>query len=414
MQWGSAHTELQRELLAYSPVAGALVAEQYPHSIVWLEHLNASATPEGILANGLCDFTFTNKTECACNGTGSVAPLMGTAFFAGQADNLALLAAEVGRDEDAAAWRARAAQIRATFVATFVNTTTGAVGLRDPSSGEVRPMSAADPEAWALGLDLLRDAGPTVEDAVAGAFLARLVANGSHAFLGAFATGFLYRRAPDFGSGPRGLVDVAYDSLALTDFPGYGFMLANGATSLWEHWACLWEEDSFNHAWLGGVGAFFRRVVGGIAPEAGARAADRVRVRPYPPLLGSAAARPQNPGRAPTGDGAAGATAVWANTTFASARGDVSSAWVLAPGGAAPTAVATLTLHVTAPANMHLTVELPLAAPVVAAMGGGGGGGGPPTMTACEWAGPGEVDTGAGVVRWVLVGITGCSFGVEW
>jgi hypothetical protein len=37
------------------------------------------------------------------------------------------------------------------------------------------------------------------------------------------------------------LTDLLYGTLAHTSYPGYGFMLASGATSLYEHWDTLWE-----------------------------------------------------------------------------------------------------------------------------------------------------------------------------
>jgi alpha-L-rhamnosidase len=65
--------------------------------------------------------------------------------------------------------------------------------------------------------------------------------------------------------------DLAYDILTRTDFPSYGYMIKNGATTLWE----LWQKregpsmNSHNHPMFGSIGAWFYRALAGInmAPE---------------------------------------------------------------------------------------------------------------------------------------------------
>jgi alpha-L-rhamnosidase len=60
--------------------------------------------------------------------------------------------------------------------------------------------------------------------------------------------------------------DLAYDVLTQPDYPGYGFMLNHGATTLWE----LWQErtggkmNSHNHHMFASVGTFLYRSLAGI------------------------------------------------------------------------------------------------------------------------------------------------------
>ncbi|MBC7362037.1 MAG: family 78 glycoside hydrolase catalytic domain [Candidatus Aminicenantes bacterium] len=60
--------------------------------------------------------------------------------------------------------------------------------------------------------------------------------------------------------------DLAYDLLTKTDFPSYGYMIKNGATTLWE----LWQKregpsmNSHNHPMFGSIGAWFYRALAGI------------------------------------------------------------------------------------------------------------------------------------------------------
>jgi hypothetical protein len=250
--------------------------------------------------------------------------------------------------------------------------------------------------------------------------LDRFAANGSHAFLGAFGTSFFYRFAhlwsPTSTTPPsaptRGLVDLAYASLASTEYPGYGYMLATGATSLYEHWATPWELTSNNHAWLGSVSSFMRGVVGGIAPAPGARGFDRIRLRPVPPLLGSPAAQSQAPGErlsnAPLRGGAA--EGVWANTTYESVRGLVSTAWRLE---ALPNGTFQMYLRVQLPPNVAAEAILPLTAPIF--KNATASAANPPVVWACPWAPkPTIIPDGDGTVSWVLVGITECWFYAHW
>jgi alpha-L-rhamnosidase len=64
----------------------------------------------------------------------------------------------------------------------------------------------------------------------------------------------------------RGHADLAYEVLTQPDYPGYGFMLAHGATTLWE----LWQErtgpemNSHNHHMFASAGTFLYNVLAGI------------------------------------------------------------------------------------------------------------------------------------------------------
>jgi alpha-L-rhamnosidase len=79
----------------------------------------------------------------------------------------------------------------------------------------------------------------------------------------------------------RGHADLAYEVLTQPDYPGYGFMLAHGATTLWE----LWHErtgpemNSHNHHMFASPGAFLYNVIAGINRGAAAGYSD-IRIQP--------------------------------------------------------------------------------------------------------------------------------------
>lgn len=170
-------------------------------------------------------------------------------------------------------------------------------------------------------------------------------------------------------------------------------MLANRAVALWEHLDTLWDHSSRNHAWYGSVAVFLRRVMGGIGPAPGARGFDRVLIKPIPQRLAAAGGGASPPPR-------------YANTSYESTRGPVSTQWRLYQVGA----TTTFTVRVLLPPNVATTVELPLAPPLE----GGGGGGEPSLDSSCTWLTPPVLDTGGGVARWQFSGFTDCTFNAVW
>ncbi len=61
-----------------------------------------------------------------------------------------------------------------------------------------------------------------------------------------------------------GKIDVAYNMINTTDFPGWGHWISQGATTLWEDWQ---GESSRNHIFFGDVSAWFYKYLGGIRPD---------------------------------------------------------------------------------------------------------------------------------------------------
>ncbi len=79
----------------------------------------------------------------------------------------------------------------------------------------------------------------------------------------------------------RGHADLAYEVLTQPDYPGFGFMLAHGATTLWE----LWQErtgpemNSHNHHMFASAGAFLFNILAGLNRSAGV-AYGNIRIEP--------------------------------------------------------------------------------------------------------------------------------------
>lgn len=80
-----------------------------------------------------------------------------------------------------------------------------------------------------------------------------------------------------------GKVDVAYKLAIQTTYPSWGFMMANGATTIWERWehATGYGMNSHNHPMYGSIGAWFYKYLAGISPvEPGYKV---FQIKPYIP-----------------------------------------------------------------------------------------------------------------------------------
>lgn len=66
------------------------------------------------------------------------------------------------------------------------------------------------------------------------------------------------------------------------EYPGWGYMLANDATTVWERWEAEMQNEmfSFNHPMFGSFDAFFYRFLGGIRIAEDACACDKIGVEP--------------------------------------------------------------------------------------------------------------------------------------
>jgi alpha-L-rhamnosidase len=80
----------------------------------------------------------------------------------------------------------------------------------------------------------------------------------------------------------NGAPDLAYDIACKTDFPSWGYMIANGATTLWE----LWQNregssmNSHNHPMFGSVGAWFYKALAGLNLAPGTTGFEKILVQP--------------------------------------------------------------------------------------------------------------------------------------
>lgn len=231
----------------------SLLEEQVPVALRWLE-TEAAARKDGLVIKGLGDH------EALTNSGG---PQMTTPMFVDAARRCARLAEILGNKDAAARCVAMADESAAAWARAFL----------DPATGKVATGNQTE-QLLALGFGAASEAArPKVFEqliaAVSGA------ENGPALTTGIYGTRFLME---ELSKGGRS--DLALALAEKKTFPSWGWMLENGATTLWEDWRGGDNVKSHNHPMFGSISGWFHRWLGGIQVAEDAVGADRVIIRP--------------------------------------------------------------------------------------------------------------------------------------
>ena len=299
LAWGMAYPLVQRQLYQYYGER-RLLEEQYDTTKNWLD-LQIAKTPGLIVADGLSDHESLVPTP---------APVLVTPLFATSARTVGELAAILGHAADAEKYQRLASSIQNAWLGKFL----------DPATGKVGPGTQAS-QSFALYLDLVP---PDQRQAVLKFFLddLRRVPE-PDLTTGIFGTKFVL----DVLS-RENHIDLASAIVSQKSSPGWGYMLENGATTLWEHWQGSDNTYSQNHPMFGSVSQWFYQWLGGIQPAPAAIGFDQIIIRP----------------QVPTG-------LDWVRCHHDSVRGRIVSNWQLDGDR--------LTMDVTIPANTTATIHVP-------------------------------------------------------
>jgi alpha-L-rhamnosidase len=251
--WGTAQPLLLWQLYQYYGDR-RLLEENYELTKRWIALLQSRAQ-DGILDNGISDHE-------------SLAPkpraLTGTAFYYFNVRLFSNIARALGKDADAAQAEALAETIKTAFNRRFLQ----------PGMGRYDTATQAC-QAFAVYMGLV----PAEERERALAVLVRDIeeTHAGHLTTGIFGTKFMLHALADSGR-----ADVAFRIVNQSTFPGWGYMLEHGATTLWEHWEFSDNTYSHNHPMFGSVSEWFYKVPAGINPAPDAVGFNKVVIRPQP------------------------------------------------------------------------------------------------------------------------------------
>jgi len=169
----------------------------------------------------------------------------------------------LGRSQDAALYDRLAGDIRAAFNREYY----------DPKTGDY-----ADGTQTANTLPLFLGIATEKEGDAWGRLFDDIVyKHNSHLTTGIIGTKYIMELLTRSGSS-----DLAYDIAVQTTYPSWGYMIENGATTLWE----LWQKregpsmNSHNHPMFGSVGAWLYKALAGINLAPGSVGFEKVLLQP--------------------------------------------------------------------------------------------------------------------------------------
>ena len=280
-----------------------ILAESYEAVKRWVDYLKSRAK------DGVLEYSYYGDWVAIEKTPGEV---VSTFYFAYCAEVLGRMAEVLGKLNDAQTYLRIAADSRSAFHKTFYNERTGSY-------------STGTQTANALALFL--DAVPKEKRSSVRSRLADDIVYGhnTHLTTGFIGVKYLMELLSNFDRH-----DLAFDLAIQTSFPSWGYMIENGATTLWE----LWQNktgpamNSHNHPMFGSVGAWFYRALAGINSLPKAPGYRQIRIAPQP-----------------AGD------LRWVSASTETMRGTVASAWSRLENG--------FRLDVVIPFGSDAEIELP-------------------------------------------------------
>jgi alpha-L-rhamnosidase len=316
--WGDAGTVVPWRM--YQNYADTrLLSEHFDSAKRWVEYIR-KLNPDLIWSKGRNnDYNDWLNGDTLINTgwpkTGGAVPqeVFATAFFAHSTEIVAKMARVLDLAQDANAYDSLFARIKEEFNKKFVSADGHIVG--DTQGGY----------ALALHFNLLPpDLRPQA---------ARWMVAGFKRYNGHLSTGIQTSHRLLLELSRLGYQDEAYRILNLRDFPSWGMMIENGATTIWERWDGFVKGrgfqdpgmNSFNHWAFGAIGEWVWRHVAGINPDDSAPGYRHFVIAPQP-----------------------GGGLDWTKASYDSIRGRIVSDWKIENGF--------FTLNVTIPPNTTATV----------------------------------------------------------
>ncbi|MDX2020211.1 MAG: family 78 glycoside hydrolase catalytic domain [Deltaproteobacteria bacterium] len=251
--WGSAHPVVVWHLYQYYGDR-RLIEEQYDVAKRWVDFIKKVADRHG----GVIDHDISDHESL----TNKPAAFTGTAFYYWSATLLSRMAGVLGKAGDQRKYEVVANSVKRTIQQTLTDKATGLPGAGDQTS-----------LTYALYMDLVP---PKRRQAVVDALVDDVVVQrNGHLSTGIFGTKYLLSVLSD-----NGRADIANLVATRKTYPGWGYMLSQGATTLWEAWRLDELVGSHNHPMFGSISEWFWKSVAGIAPAPDAVGFDKIVIHP--------------------------------------------------------------------------------------------------------------------------------------
>lgn len=236
ISWESAYLTSQYYLYLYYNDTD-IINELYDRNIKWMDKV-AMIHPEGIVDEGLSDHESLEPVPVQ---------LTGTSHYLQCARIMKTFAREMGIAADVKKYEALADKLENQIRAEFWD---------KPYVGKINRQTLF---ATLLYHEIIpKDEIPTAKDS-----LLTAIANGpsGHFNTGIFGTKYVLETLAEYGA-PNAVFDIVNSKI----YPGWGFMIAQGATSIWETWKESDNTYSNNHPMFGTVSEWYYRWLAGIQP----------------------------------------------------------------------------------------------------------------------------------------------------
>lgn len=228
--------------------------QEYAAAKRWMDLVEAKY-PSGIVTDGLSDHEGLTETPSA--------PLVTPHYFQ-TANLMAKTALRIGKPADTVHFNALAKTIQRAYLAQFFDPLTGKVGPGTQTSQSIGLYTGIIPESG--------------REKTLAYLVSEIHQAKDHLTTGILGTKYMFQVLSEAGK-----TELAYKIATQPDFPGWGWMLKNGATTLWEHWEFSDNTFSHNHPMFGSVSQWMMQELGGIQPAPDAVGFDKIVIRPQVP-----------------------------------------------------------------------------------------------------------------------------------
>jgi alpha-L-rhamnosidase len=237
-----------------------VIKKHYKSLKKWMNYM-ASIANNYIITTGRGDWVPPERGGAPVDGS---IPLTSTGYYYKSADLMAKMAGVLGKNQDKTKYVSLADSIKNAFQQKFWNDVTQTYGNGSQTSN-----------AFPLYVGI-------VADSLQQTVLHDLVHNirykhNNHLWVGILGTKALVEVLPKLGKS-----NVLYSMVNEKTYPGWGYMISKGATTLWERWGGYKyfgpAMNSLNHIMFGSIDEFFYKYLAGI--QMAAPGFKKIRIQP--------------------------------------------------------------------------------------------------------------------------------------
>ncbi len=250
----------------------ASIGKNYGSAKLWIEHMLTFATNNIVSKDNYGDWCVPPEEARLIHSKDPARQtdkaLLATSYFYYDLRLMEKYAKQLGKTEDAARWGRLAEDFKAAFNEKFLNRTHGQYANGTQTSCVL-------PLAFGLVPEAMR--------AKIFAHLVDKIENDTHGHIGTGLIGgqYLNRVLSD-----NGRADLCYTIASQKDYPSWGYMVEQGATTIWELWNGNTADptmNSGNHVMLiGDLVVWLYEYLAGIAPDDAAPGFKHIIMRPMP------------------------------------------------------------------------------------------------------------------------------------